>query len=109
MRAPVTLVFTRFALGTAVLFLILAFRRERLVPTRPFWPALALMGFVGGVCPPDATGSRALWFSVFASSVSYVRFSSFRHETAIVAVTRSARCVHPSLRALGGECGSAGA
>lgn len=45
--SPVTLVFTRFALGIAVLFLILTFRRQPLVPPRDAWPMLALMGFVG--------------------------------------------------------------
>lgn len=45
--SPVTLIFTRFALGTAVLLLILTLRRESLVPPRSAWPMLALMGFVG--------------------------------------------------------------
>lgn len=45
--SPVTLVFTRFALGVAVLFLILKLRREALLPPRDAWPMLALMGFVG--------------------------------------------------------------
>ncbi|MDX6601879.1 MAG: hypothetical protein QOF13_1081 [Solirubrobacterales bacterium] len=45
--SPITLIFTRFALGTAVLFLILALRRESLLPPRDAWPMLALMGFVG--------------------------------------------------------------
>ncbi len=45
--SPITLIFTRFALGTAVLFLILALRREALVPPRHAWPMLAVMGFVG--------------------------------------------------------------
>jgi drug/metabolite transporter (DMT)-like permease len=45
--SPVTLIFTRFALGVAVLFLILTLRREPLVPPRDAWPMLALMGFVG--------------------------------------------------------------
>jgi drug/metabolite transporter (DMT)-like permease len=45
--SPITLIFTRFALGTAVLFLILALRRESLAPPRDAWPMLALMGFVG--------------------------------------------------------------
>jgi drug/metabolite transporter (DMT)-like permease len=45
--SPVTLIFTRFALGVAVLFLILKLRRESLVPPRDTWPMLALMGFVG--------------------------------------------------------------
>ena len=44
---PVTLIFTRFALGILVLVLILAARRESLVPPRDTWPMLALMGFVG--------------------------------------------------------------
>lgn len=45
--SPLTLIFTRFALGVAVLFVILRFRRESLVPPRDAWAALALMGFVG--------------------------------------------------------------
>jgi drug/metabolite transporter (DMT)-like permease len=45
--SPVTLIFTRFALGVAVLFLILRLRREPLIPPRDAWPMLALMGFVG--------------------------------------------------------------
>lgn len=45
--SPVTLIFTRFALGVAVLFLILTLRRESLIPPRDSWPMLALMGFIG--------------------------------------------------------------
>jgi drug/metabolite transporter (DMT)-like permease len=45
--SPVTLIFTRFALGVAVLLLILTLRRAPLVPPRNAWPMLALMGFVG--------------------------------------------------------------
>jgi drug/metabolite transporter (DMT)-like permease len=45
--SPVTLIFTRFALGVAVLLVILRLRRESLVPPRDAWPMLALMGFVG--------------------------------------------------------------
>jgi drug/metabolite transporter (DMT)-like permease len=45
--APVTLIFTRFAIGTAVLVLILALQRQPLIPPRDAWPMLALMGFVG--------------------------------------------------------------
>ena len=45
--SPVTLIFTRFALGTAVLILILKLKRESLVPPRETWPMLAVMGFIG--------------------------------------------------------------
>jgi drug/metabolite transporter (DMT)-like permease len=45
--SPITLIFTRFALGTAVLFLILKIRREPVIPPRGALPALTLMGFVG--------------------------------------------------------------
>jgi drug/metabolite transporter (DMT)-like permease len=45
--SPVTLIFTRFALGVLVLVLILTLRRESLIPPRDTWPMLALMGFVG--------------------------------------------------------------
>ena len=44
---PVTLIFTRFALGTALLLAITAGRGEPLVPPRGSWRSLALMGFVG--------------------------------------------------------------
>ena len=45
--SPVTLVFSRFALGTALLVATLAARRRPLVPPPRSWPALAVMGFVG--------------------------------------------------------------
>ncbi len=45
--SPVTLIFTRFALGTAVLFLILTLKRQSPIPPRDAWRMLALMGFVG--------------------------------------------------------------
>jgi drug/metabolite transporter (DMT)-like permease len=45
--SPVTLIFSRFAMGTAILFLILKFRGESFVPPREALPSLALMGFVG--------------------------------------------------------------
>jgi drug/metabolite transporter (DMT)-like permease len=45
--SPVTLIFTRFALGLVVLVLILTLRREPLIPPRRTWPMLAAMGFVG--------------------------------------------------------------
>ena len=45
--SPVTLIFTRFALGVAVLLLILTIRREPLIPPRSTWPMLAAMGLVG--------------------------------------------------------------
>jgi drug/metabolite transporter (DMT)-like permease len=45
--SPIPLIFTRFALGTAVLILILKLRRESLIPPRDTWPMLAVMGFVG--------------------------------------------------------------
>jgi drug/metabolite transporter (DMT)-like permease len=45
--SPLTVVFTRFALGTVVLALILRLRGIPLVPPRDAWPALAVMGFVG--------------------------------------------------------------
>ena len=47
--SPVTLIFTRSALGTALLLVTLAVRRLPLVPPRATWGPLALMGFVG-VC-----------------------------------------------------------
>jgi drug/metabolite transporter (DMT)-like permease len=45
--SPVTLVFTRFALGTALLFALLAVRRRLTAPPRSAWPALVSMGFIG--------------------------------------------------------------
>jgi drug/metabolite transporter (DMT)-like permease len=45
--SPVTLIFTRFALGVAVLLLVLKIRRESLLPPRDAWLTLAIMGFVG--------------------------------------------------------------
>src|SRR5438034_10220712 len=45
--SPITLIFTCFALGTGVLFLILKIRRESPIPPRDTLPSLALMGFVG--------------------------------------------------------------
>ncbi len=45
--SPISLIFTRFCLGAAVLILILAVRREPLLPPRDAWPMLVLMGFVG--------------------------------------------------------------
>jgi drug/metabolite transporter (DMT)-like permease len=44
---PVGLVFTRFALGTAVLAVVLAARGRPLVPPRGSWRSLAVLGFVG--------------------------------------------------------------
>jgi drug/metabolite transporter (DMT)-like permease len=45
--SPVTLVFTRFALGTTLLFVLLAWRGKLAPPRRAFWPMLVLMGFIG--------------------------------------------------------------
>jgi drug/metabolite transporter (DMT)-like permease len=45
--SPVTLVFSRFALGVALLHGILALRRTSLLPGRTHFYALGLMGFVG--------------------------------------------------------------
>ena len=44
---PITLIFTRFALGVALLLAIAAARGQALVPPREMWRSLALMGFVG--------------------------------------------------------------
>jgi drug/metabolite transporter (DMT)-like permease len=45
--SPIPLVFIRFALGTAFLLTLLAFRRRLEIPPRESWPALATMGFLG--------------------------------------------------------------
>jgi drug/metabolite transporter (DMT)-like permease len=44
---PVTLIFTRFALGSALLLALLAFRDRLSLPPRDSWPALLSMGFLG--------------------------------------------------------------
>src|SRR5438552_3327389 len=44
---PVALIFTRFALGTALLLVVVSARGGTVLPPREAWPALALMGFVG--------------------------------------------------------------
>ena len=45
--APVTLIFLRFTLGTALLLAMVSLRGAPLLPPRDAWPDLALMGFVG--------------------------------------------------------------
>lgn len=45
--SPVTLIFTRFALGVLLLIAIVSARRKRLTPPRDTWTGLAWMGFVG--------------------------------------------------------------
>jgi drug/metabolite transporter (DMT)-like permease len=45
--SPVTLIFSRFALGVAVLFLLLTLRRQSLIPPRDAWLMLVLIGFIG--------------------------------------------------------------
>jgi len=45
--SPITLVATRFALGVALLLVLLRARRVPVLPPRELWGALALMGFVG--------------------------------------------------------------
>jgi drug/metabolite transporter (DMT)-like permease len=45
--SPITLIFSRFALGVAFLLAMLAIRRRPLIPPRGSWPQLALMGFIG--------------------------------------------------------------
>ena len=45
--SPITLVFTRFAMGAVVLHLLLAIRREPLLPPRSMLGSLALVGFIG--------------------------------------------------------------
>ncbi len=44
---PVTLIFTRFALGVALLYVVLAARRVPLLPPRSSWVAMAGLGFIG--------------------------------------------------------------
>ncbi len=45
--SPVTLIFIRFALGTALLETMVSLRGGGWLPPRDAWPALALMGLVG--------------------------------------------------------------
>jgi len=45
--APVTVIFSRFSMGTAILFVIARLRRQPVGPAFDAWPMLALMGFVG--------------------------------------------------------------
>lgn len=45
--SPVTLIFTRFALGVGLLVTITVLRGQPLVPPRDCWRSLAVMGFVG--------------------------------------------------------------
>ena len=45
--SPTTLIFTRFALGTALLLLMVRLRGGTAWPPRRSWPALAVMGFFG--------------------------------------------------------------
>ncbi|MGI8818818.1 MAG: EamA family transporter [Gemmatimonadales bacterium] len=45
--SPVTLIFSRFALGVVFLFLLLRLRRQPVVPPRDAWLMVALIGFVG--------------------------------------------------------------
>ncbi|MGQ0550647.1 MAG: DMT family transporter [Armatimonadota bacterium] len=45
--SPVTLIFTRFALGVLLLVGIVRARRKRLIPVREVWGSLTLMGFIG--------------------------------------------------------------
>ncbi len=44
---PVTLIFTRFALGVGLLYAVLAARRVPLLPPRSSWVAMAGLGFIG--------------------------------------------------------------
>jgi drug/metabolite transporter (DMT)-like permease len=45
--SPITLITTRFALGVALLLVLLQLRRVPVLPPRELWGTLALMGFVG--------------------------------------------------------------
>jgi drug/metabolite transporter (DMT)-like permease len=45
--SPITLIFIRFTLGTALLLALTRFRGGKPLPPRGAWPSLPLMGFVG--------------------------------------------------------------
>jgi len=45
--SPITLLFSRFAIGTLILSGMVRLHGHSLLPPRDTWPALALMGFVG--------------------------------------------------------------
>jgi drug/metabolite transporter (DMT)-like permease len=44
---PITLVFTRFAIGIVLLLVVLRVRRQPLIPPRHEWRTVMLMGFIG--------------------------------------------------------------
>jgi drug/metabolite transporter (DMT)-like permease len=45
--SPVTLIFTRFAIGVLLLVVIVRARKKRLIPARELWGSLTVMGFIG--------------------------------------------------------------
>ena len=57
--SPVTLIFTRFALGVALLQIVLAARRVPLLPPRSSWLAITGLGFLG-ICFHQLIQSHAL-------------------------------------------------
>jgi drug/metabolite transporter (DMT)-like permease len=89
---PITLIFTRFALGTALLLALLRRRGEPLVPARDAWRGLAVMGFVGvfvhqllqsfGLTLTSAVNSgwliglTPLWSALLAAAVLRERFGA---------------------------------
>jgi drug/metabolite transporter (DMT)-like permease len=89
---PITLIFTRFALGTALLLALLRARGEPIVPPHDMWRGLALMGFVGvfvhqllqsfGLTLTSAVNSgwliglTPLWSAVLAAILLHERFGA---------------------------------
>jgi drug/metabolite transporter (DMT)-like permease len=87
--SPVTLIFSRFAIGALVLFALV-----RELPPRRAWPQLALMGFLGvfvhqmlqayGLTLTSATNSgwliglTPLWSAVLSAIVLRERFSTWK-------------------------------
>lgn len=92
--SPITVIFTRFAIGVAVLYLILAFRRAPLVPPRDAVPMLLVMGFVGvfvhqllqsyaltmtsAVNTGWLIGITPIWSALFAAAFLRERFGAIK-------------------------------
>ena len=88
--APITLIFTRFALGALLLVVLVRARGEEMVPPRETWRGLALMGFVGvfvhqlvqsyaltlttAVNSGWLVGLTPVWSAVLAAALLHERF-----------------------------------
>lgn len=88
--SPITVIFTRFAIGVVVLFLILAVRRKPMLPPRKAVPMLLVMGFVGifvhqllqsyaltmttAVNTGWLIGISPIWSAILAAAILHERF-----------------------------------